>query len=452
MLTECYTASEQSCSQVYYRMKFRLLRRNSFFYLILAAFAVMIFVEWPLLNSAYKGKEKDFNDKLFLVAPFIQETLVKDTATMNALTSDSAVIHFVRTSLTKHIDSFFVRNSIPMDYVYAVGKLSGMSDYYATRSRFRINPNLIWSSDSSQNKGLADTRLTVSHIGPKDADLYYVKIFLPSKPAFLFKQLLPLVIISAISIILLFVCFLILVSIIRKQSALALAKEDFINNMTHELKTPLFTISIASKMLAGQEEIKANEKFISYIDSIQEETARLTQLVDKVLETSALDKEQMQLDRKELDLHLAIRSAVKSFDLIRKAQSASIELALAAPVHIMSGDETHITAAIRSLLDNAFKYSKGAATITITTQNQDKHISLSIADKGIGIDMKTKHQLFERFYRGHTGNVHDVKGYGIGLSYVKTIVEAHGGSISVKSTVGEGSEFILILPYSYGNR
>lgn len=452
MLTGCYTESFGNRSGVYYRMKLRLLRQNSFFYLIPAAFAVMIFVEWPLLNSAYKGKEKDFNDKLFLVAPYIEETLVKDTAAMNALTSDSIVINFVRTRVTEHIDSFFSRNSIPVNYVYAVGKLASPTEYYAGRSPFRTNPNLIWSSDPSQNPGLSDTRLRVAHIGPKKADIYYVKIFLPAKPAFLFKQLLPLVILSAISILLLFVCFLILVSIIRKQSALASAKEDFVNNMTHELKTPLFTISIASKMLAAQEQIKQNEKFTSYIESIQEETARLTQLVDKVLETSALDKEQLQLGKKELDLHTVIRSAVRSFDLISKEQGASVKLFLNAPKHMIYGDETHLTAVIGSLLDNAFKYSKQAPQITITTNSQDKHLSLSIADHGIGIDLQTKHQLFERFFRGHTGNLHDVKGYGIGLSYVKAIVEAHGGSISVKSTVGEGSEFILILPYSYGIR
>ncbi len=451
MLTGCYAEYVQPVSGYIRGMKFRLLRRNSFFYLILAAFAVMALVEWPLLNSAYKGKEKDFNDKLFQVAPFVADAVVKDTAAMNALTSDSAVIQFVRKRVTVLVDTFFVRNEIPIGYVYAVGKLANPEEN-TDRSRFRISSNLIWANDPSQEAGLADTRLTISHIGPKGADVYFIKLFLPSKPAFLFKQLLPLVVISGISLLLLFVCFLILVSIIRKQSALALAKENFINNMTHELKTPLFTISIASRMLAAQEQIRQNEKLGSYIDSIQEETSRLTQLVDKVLETSALDKETMQLDRKELDLHLVIRSAVKSFDLIRKEQGASIGLLLTAPVHTIQGDETHISAAVCCLLDNAFKYSKHPAQITISTTNKGRHIILSVADNGIGIDMETKHQLFDRFYRGHTGNLHDVKGYGIGLSYVKTIVELHGGSVSVKSTVGEGSEFILQLPYIHGNR
>jgi two-component system phosphate regulon sensor histidine kinase PhoR len=347
---------------------------------------------------------------------------------------------------------FFSRNDIPIQYVYAVGKLSNPQENYTGRAGFRISTNLIWISDPSQEKGLTDTRLTVAHIGPKNKDVYFVKIFLPSKPAFLFKQLLPLVIISGISILLLFVCFLILVSIIRKQSALALAKENFINNMTHELKTPLFTISIASKMLAQQEQLKQSEKLTSYIESIQEETLRLTQLVDKVLETSALDKETMRLDKKEFNIHDAIRSAVKSFDLIRKEQGALIDLSLTAQMHTIDGDETHLTAAICCLLDNAIKYSTQPARITVTTNNRGAQVLLSIADKGIGIDMETKHQLFERFFRGNTGNLHDVKGYGIGLSYVKTIVEVHGGSISVKSAVGEGSEFILSLPYSYGNR
>ncbi len=439
-------------SQVYYSMKFWLLRRNSFFYLILAAFAVMVFVEWPLLNSAYKGKEKDFNDKLFLVAPFIEETLIRDTATMNELTSDSAVINFVRTRLVTHVDSFFARNDIPVNYVYAVGKLASTSDYRSGRTQFITNPNLIWSSDPAQNPGLSATRLRVAHIGPKNADVYFVKIFLPAKPAFLFKQLLPLIVLSGISILLLFVCFLILVSIIRRQSALALAKEDFINNMTHELKTPLFTISIASKMLAAQQPIRDNPKFSSYINSIQEETARLTQLVDKVLESSALDKQQMQLSKKQLDVHRAIQSAVKSFELISTERGATINTKLDADQHTILGDESHITAAVSSLLDNAFKYSKDSPHITIGTRNENKNIWVSIIDNGIGIDMETKHQLFDRFFRGHTGNLHDVKGYGIGLSYVKSIVEAHGGSISVKSKPGEGSEFVLILPYMYGDR
>lgn len=437
---------------LYYRMKWKLVKSNTFSYLILSAFAVMVFVEWPLLNSAYKGKEKDFNDKLFLVAPYIQDALISDTTTMNSLTNDSAAIRFVQTFVTAKIDSFFSNNEIPVNYVYAVGKLPAPFNYYTDRSKFRVSPNLIWSSDPSQNKGLSDTRLAVAHIGPKHADVYYVKIFLPSKPAFLVKQLLPLIILSGISILLLFVCFLILLSIIRKQAALALAKADFINNMTHELKTPLFTISIASKMLSAQEQIIQNKKISSYIDSIQEETARLTKMVDKVLETSLVDKEQIQMERKEVDLHKMIRETVKSFDLIKKEQEASIELSLQANEHIIYADETHMNAAICNLLDNAFKYAKGRAEIKLTTSNTGRSIALAIADKGIGIGPEAKQQVFDRFFRGHTGDVHKVKGYGIGLSYAKTIIETHGGTITLKSKVGEGSEFIILLPCSYGNR
>jgi signal transduction histidine kinase len=431
-------------------MKSWAFRHRSFFYLIATAFAVMAFVEWPLLVSAYKGKEKDFNDKLFQVAPFVEDGLSKDSNTVRSFNSDEDAIRFVQSEVIPLVDTFFSRNSIPVKYVFAVGKLSATSDYYAGRSRFRTPANLIWSSDASQNSGLADTRLTITHIGPKNADLYFVKVFLPGKPAFLFKQLLPLVAISAIAILILFVSFLILASIIRKQSALALAKENFINNMTHELKTPLFTISIASKMLSEQAPIRENEKYIAYIDSIQTETARLRKLVEKVLETSALEKKQLQLDCAPVDLHALIKAAVNSVELIRQEQQAAITLRLRATEHLISGDETHLMAAICSLLDNALKYSDGPARITISSANEGRDILISIADEGVGIDIEARNQLFEPFFRANTGNLHNVKGYGIGLSYVKSIIDGHHGKISVNSTPGKGSEFILRIPFING--
>ncbi|MEO7530852.1 MAG: HAMP domain-containing sensor histidine kinase [Sediminibacterium sp.] len=437
-------------------MKFASLKQNPVFYFILAGFAIMVFVEWPLLHNAYKGKEKDFNDKLFLVVSFVEESVAKDTVRMKTVTTDSAAINFVLTVVKRNIDSAFTHNDIRPDYVIGIGKLnkSTSSDPFVFRShRDLANTALIWSSDHNNDQGLLATKLRLAHIGPKGSDVYVVKIFLPSKPSLLFKQLLPLIIVSAITLLMLFVCFLVLISIIRKQSRLAEVKNDFINNMTHELKTPLFTISIASKMLAEHSAIKENTKFASYIESIQEETGRLTKLVDKVLQASALEKKQLQLDKKELDMHTVIRTSVKSLELIREEQNAVINLSLQAEMHIIDGDETHIAGVIYSLVDNAFKYSNGPAHITISTINRGNHILVSFVDKGIGFDLETKGLIFERFFRAHTGNLHHVKGYGIGLSYVKTIIDAHKGSISVNSKVGKGSEFILILPYiPYGNK
>ncbi|MES2005395.1 MAG: HAMP domain-containing sensor histidine kinase [Bacteroidota bacterium] len=428
-------------------MNLSFLKNRPLPYIVLSGFVVMVFVELSLFNSSLKGKEKDFNDKLFNVITLYQDRFVRDSGMMNEWTGNQEAISLVQTRLKTDIDSLFNRNGIPLDYVFAVGKARPEANTgLMMAQKIWQGRNLFWSSDSSNNAGLIATKLRIAGIGPKGAENYYVKIFFPSKTSFLFRELLPLIIISLLTLLILFVCFLALLAIIRKQNALAELKNDFVNNMTHELKTPLFTISIASKMLAEQLPVKENNKYLSYVESIQQESARLTKLVDKVLQTSALEKKQLQLEKKETDLHLAIQSAIQNLELIRIEKRATITLFLNANRHRVYADETHMESVIYSLVDNAFKYSDGPAYITITTSNKNGMIQVAVADKGIGLDVETRGLIFERFFRANTGNLHEVKGFGIGLSYVKTIIEEHSGTITVQSTIGKGTEFILQLP------
>ncbi len=420
-------------------MKILALTRKQVFYIIPSVFIILVLVQLVLLNNAYTGKEKDFNDRLFYVVRSFNQEVVKDF--IDPLPTDSSTIVFAQTFLAKRIDSVFKTNDIPADFVYAVTKNKNLPGW-----AIQPNDSLSWSSDTRYNEGLSTTRLRLGPFGAAGEYNFFVKIFLPSKPAYLWLSLLPLVLILTLTLLILLFCFMAMLAIIKKQATIAEIKNDFVNNMTHELKTPLFTISIASKMLAEQPGIKENNKYISYVQSIQQETDRLTKLVDKVLQTSSLERKQLQLDKKEIDLHAAIRSAVDNLELIRQEQKATIELYLEADQHMIYADETHIQSVIYSLADNAFKYSNGPAHITISSRNVDNGIIVWIADKGIGFDAATKQQVFERFFRAHTGNLHDVKGYGIGLSYVKSIIEAHGGTISVESKPGKGSEFIIILP------
>ena len=233
---------------------------------------------------------------------------------------------------------------------------------------------------------------------------------------------------------------------------MAKTQNDFVNNMTHELKTPLFTISIASKMLGEQESVKQNDKYVSYVNSIQQETQRLNKLVETLLRTAAINTKQWKDYKQVIDLHELIRTAVQNMDLIREEQKATIELFLQAQTHYIKADQAQMESVIYSLADNAFKYSDGPAHITIRTQNKGNNIMISFRDNGIGMDMETKGMIFERFFRAHTGNLHNVKGYGIGLSYVKTVVDAHRGTISVNTSPGNGSEFVLLIPCAeYGN-
>lgn len=435
-------------------MNFFSLKKNPVFYVILSGFVILIFVELPLLNSAIKGKEKEFNDKIFGLIGNYEEHLLRDTARLDQIVTDKKAVAFAVSYAKTGIDSIFKKNDIPTDYVLAVGKMKPLGDDPRVRTLRKtwVNTDIFWSSDPAYNNGLIATRLHIAGLGPQGGEIYYVKIFLPSKPSILFKQLLPLIIISVLTLITLFICFIALIGINRKQTRLAETKHDFINNMTHELKTPLFTISIAAKMLAEQESIKNNKKYVTYVESIKEETGRLTNLVEKVLLTSALEKKQLPLERKQMDIHAAIVSAIESLELIRQELGVTIILSLEAKDHWIYADETHVMGVIYSLVDNAIKYSEGPAHVTIATKNTGNHILVSFIDKGIGFDVETKGMIFNRFFRAHTGNLHNVKGYGIGLSYVKTIIEANDGSITVNSVVGKGSEFILQLPCTnYGS-
>jgi signal transduction histidine kinase len=415
-------------------------KRKQLVYLVILGFVIMVLVQLALLSNAYKGKEKDFNDRLFYVVRIFEDHLLRDSLALNRQATDSAVISFAQTRLSKDIDSVFRKNDIPPEFVYAVGK------YKPGARRLGADTNLVWSSSPVHNEGLKATRLRLTNFASGDGYSYFVKIFLPSKPAYLLRSLVPLIILLLFTLLALFACFLGLSAIIEKQARLAALKNDFINNMTHELKTPLFTISIASKMLAEQPLTKENQKYASYVASIQQETGRLTKLVDKVLQTSSLEKKQLELDKKKMDLHQAILSAVQSLELIQAEQQAAIRLSLEASNHTVYADETHIQSMLFSLLDNAFKYSDGPADILISTVNAGNNIILSIADKGIGLDAEAKQLVFERFFRAATGDLHNVKGYGIGLSYVKSVIEAHEGSVRVESKPGEGSQFILTLP------
>ncbi len=436
-------------------MNFFSLRTNPVFYIILTGFIILVFVELPLLNNAIKGKEKEFNDKMFGLVGNYEEHLLKDTTKMYQITTDEEAIAFTGSYIKKGIDSIFINNDIPTNYVWGVGKMKSIIDDPQVRMLRRnwVNSNIFWSSDSTYDSGLIATRLHIGGLGGRGTEIYYIKIFLPTKPAIILKQLLPLIIISVLALITLFICFIALIGINRKQLRLAETKSDFINNMTHELKTPLFTISIASKILAEQDIIKDNKKYVSYVESIQEETGRLTKMVEKVLLTSALEQKQLPLDRKEMDMHAAIITAIESLELIKQELTVQIDLSLNATAHIIYADETHIMGVIYSLVDNAIKYSDGPAHITIATKNTGNNILVSFKDKGIGFDVETKQLIFDRFFRAHTGNLHKVKGYGIGLSYVKAIIDTYDGTIMVNSVVGKGSEFILQLPYiNYGSK
>ncbi|MEN8155884.1 MAG: HAMP domain-containing sensor histidine kinase [Bacteroidota bacterium] len=234
--------------------------------------------------------------------------------------------------------------------------------------------------------------------------------------------------------------------IIFKQKRLAEMKNDFVNNMTHELKTPISTISLASQMLRDKS-IPAEQKNLEHISKIiQTESRQLGFQVERVLQMAIFDHGQLKLKQEEIDLHELIETVAQNFLLQADKRGGKLEFSPEAEEAVISGDTMHITNVISNLIENAMKYTKQTPVIGIATHNEPGNIVISVSDNGIGIRKEEQKRIFDKFYRVPTGNVHNVKGFGLGLSYVKLIVEQHHGTIKIKSEAGKGSRFDIHLP------
>jgi two-component system phosphate regulon sensor histidine kinase PhoR len=233
---------------------------------------------------------------------------------------------------------------------------------------------------------------------------------------------------------------------IIQQKKLSDMKTDFINNMTHELKTPISTIQLAAEMLTDPNLLRNETAINRYASIIHEENQRMQAHVEKVLQFARLEKGNFKLSLKTIDMHDLIDEIVQKMSLIVAKQNGTIECELNATDFRIEGDEVHLTNVIYNLLDNAVKYSKNSPEITVYTNNHDGYLNIAIQDKGIGMSREALKRVFEKFYRVSTGNIHNVKGFGLGLSYVKLMVEAHGGTIRVQSKLGKGSIFEIGIP------
>ncbi len=240
--------------------------------------------------------------------------------------------------------------------------------------------------------------------------------------------------------------FYVTVNALLRQKKLSEIKNDFINNMTHEFKTPLATISLAVDALRNEKVTGDRQKSEYFSSIIKEENKRMNKQVEIILQASLLDRQEQQLNLHPIHAHQLIRNAMENFHLQLEGKGGKAELQLNAKKDLLEADEVHFTNLISNLIDNAVKYSKDNLLIRITTHSTARNLIIRIEDNGIGMSKETQRRIFEKFYRAHTGNLHNVKGFGLGLSYVKTIVDAHQGQIMVESVIGKSTAFTLEFP------
>ena len=309
------------------------------------------------------------------------------------------------------------------------------------------NGNMVFAS-FNKNESFSNSKTYKVKLFPNDTfqQDQTLQVYFPEKDNYILRNLWSIFGSSFLLIAFVGGIFYYSVNSLLTQKKLSNIKNDFINNMTHELKTPVSTIALALEVIKDKEINKSPEKTERYLNIITEENRRLGTQIEKVLQIAKLEKGDLNLNFEPIDINEVLDQVVKNQSVQMEQFGVKLNLDLHAEETIISADRVHLTNIIFNLMDNAIKYSKEKPEITIATSNTEKGLLLKISDKGIGIPKDQLSKIFEKFYRVPKGDLHDVKGFGLGLSYVKNMVEMHNGSISVNSKIGEGTDFSVLLP------
>ncbi len=333
---------------------------------------------------------------------------------------------------------FYIQN-IHRDFYYGI--YDCFTDSIVLSNRVRYKKDSIYVTDAVSTDEITPEKLNLTKDG------HYFTVYFPNlelgeiEPQNDYSPWIYL----TLMLVVIATFFAFSVTVIMRQYRLAEVKTDFINNMTHELKTPISTISLSAEMMMRLPEITA-EQIQKYASIIYKENKRLEHQVERVLNVAKLDKDQVVLNKDQFDVNELLDEVKENFELHHFEKGGVIHIDLNADNHIIQADAVHLTNVIYNLLENAVKYCESVPNITIQTRNDKQGIWIEIEDNGIGIKKESLSLIFDKFYRVPTGNLHNVKGYGLGLYYVKLIIDAHGGKVNVKSAPGKGTTFSLFFP------
>jgi two-component system, OmpR family, phosphate regulon sensor histidine kinase PhoR len=304
-------------------------------------------------------------------------------------------------------------------------------DWYYDTVNHRTFNSFVISPSASVTENLASDEMLI--------------IVVPQIKTLVFKDMTYRIMAAVLFTLIIFTAFYLTVNTMIRQKKLSEIKNDFINNMTHEFKTPIATISLAVDAIRNEKVQRDAEKLIYFSSIIKEENQRMNRQVETILKSALMDRQEVQLNLKPLHVHEIIRDVADNFILRLQEKQGMLETDLSATDDLIEGDEVHISNLVTNLMDNAVKYSKENVppVIRLVTSSNTRKFIIRIEDNGIGMSRETLKRIFEKFYRAHTGNIHNVKGFGLGLSYVKNVVDAHEGIIKAESTLGKGSCFII---------
>ncbi len=368
----------------------------------------------------------------------------------------------IPTKLENRIDRKFLREHLASELKnigITIGYEYGVYSYQEEEEEFVIKNGNYRVTDFSTDQ-VTEMSVNNKHLerSEYEVDLFTNDMQSPGKLVVYFPQKSSIVwsgnvwrtlLASIISSAIVLFCFIYTVNVIFTQKKLSEMKTDFINNMTHEFKTPIATISLAADSITSPMILSNEDKVKRFADIIKQENKRMNKQVEKVLQMASLDKKDYKLNITRINLHEVIQQAVTNSRLQVEKKEGTVETNLLATDPAIEGDATHISNIINNLLDNANKYTPEKPKISVHSRNVNGAVEVTIKDNGIGMTKEARKHIFDKFYRVHTGNLHDVKGFGLGLSYVKAMVTAHQGQIDVKSELGKGSSFIITLPKRY---
>ncbi|MCS6821403.1 MAG: HAMP domain-containing histidine kinase [Microscillaceae bacterium] len=400
---------------------------------------IVIQIFW--VSKAFDLKEKQFNQSVQIALKNVAEKILlyNNNASMLLNPVDRIASNYYIVNVNDMIDANILEMYLKVEFEHK-GILADF-EYAIYDCR---NDELVYGNYASTAKRTIDN-VKRTELPKLKRRTYYFGVYFPNRDEYLLGQL-DIWIFSSIVLLVVVVFFAYTIFVILKQKRLSEIQTDFINNMTHEFKTPIASIAIASEILMNPQIIQTPERLLNYATIIHNENKRLKNQVERVLQMATLDKENFKLNREIIDVHEILQRVIENMQATFKQKNAHVELQFSpTPVQVYA-DSLHLTNIIYNLLDNAIKYSNENPHIILQTQNENKYGVIIVQDNGIGISPQAKKLIFNKFYRVPTGNVHNVKGFGLGLYYVKIMVEAHRGSIKLESEVGKGSKFYIYLP------